>query len=486
MMKVQKTKALSELEQNVQTYTNHTTKFKRLMNDRAISNKERQQAYGKYILYAMKRQLTLEQIYAPMFKRCTDNLTFKLQEIDKLEEQQNLQKYLTLSFNQATIVESIFCSLDSQLNVSDMYSYEASNEVTKFFNNLRRIGAESVEGFALFAGVGIAKDLFVIKVPQNPKYDNLFHEYFVGISCLNKLRRHIPTFSYVFGAFTCSPPIINKDKSVSSFCSSKNNGVNYVIFEKVNGPSFRDVVKNCTLTQYLSYMIQVIIGLKFAHRHCDFTHYDLHDENVLLRDIPTANKKWVYVPYDYNNTTLYIKTDRIPTIIDYGRTHVKVKINSQPMNFGYFSDINGLFVDKSRPLYDIYKLMMFTLGSAYEQHNDGLLNEAIPLANIWTTDVGSNNQPYWPDVKNLADFHIKLKIEHNKYYQLSPEVLGIEKELGHKAFDKTLDLIDESYGDITSQIIKEKKDLLPTDQIFDCEKMRCVSLSKFKKDITEL
>jgi hypothetical protein len=66
----------------------------------------------------------------------------------------------------------------------------------------------------------------------------------------------------------------------------------------------------------------VYAPLKVLSNH--YTHYDLHDKNVLLYEVP--NKQYINIKYHTNNQEfIVIKTRYIPIIIDYGRSWVDCK-----------------------------------------------------------------------------------------------------------------------------------------------------------------
>ena len=129
-----------------------------------------------------------------------------------------IAKDLEPRFHEASFMAVLFCIFDVILFSpvpSSSGIRETNDKITNIFQDIRRIGAESVEGFALMSSFKQFDDMFVIKVPRNPENDRLFHEYFIGISCTNELRNIIPNYAYILGAFKCMPPTIGTDKRVN-------------------------------------------------------------------------------------------------------------------------------------------------------------------------------------------------------------------------------------------------------------------------------
>ena len=56
------------------------------------------------------------------------------------------------------------------------------------------------------------------------------HEAFIGLAGTNQLRKEIPNFSFIYGAFKCDGPIMpGKGKEVKQFCTGESKSpVTYV------------------------------------------------------------------------------------------------------------------------------------------------------------------------------------------------------------------------------------------------------------------
>lgn len=264
-----------------------------------------------------------------------------------------LIKNLNQYFYDPAVMEAATCIINS-------ITYSNDNDLIKeFLSNMRQIGTESVEGYALRAGLGTTDHGLIVKVARNEQADNLQHEYFVGAMCLNKLRLNSVSlnFAYILDLFKCSLPVIDNDKNIVSYCNLKDAKNNYVVYEDINPAiSFKEYMEKpeVEFTEWLNIFMQVLLGLSEAQKYFDFTHYDLHYENVLIRDLPAKQKMYLQYP----GQAEFILADKIATIIDYGRSHVKY----QHQNYGFSNfEKYGVYADKSFPMYDVFKLLVFSI-----------------------------------------------------------------------------------------------------------------------------
>lgn len=193
----------------------------------------------------------------------------------------------------------------------------------------------------------------IVKISKD--YNNLQHELFITLFCTNTLRGLVPNFSYIFGGFRCS-----KDKKIK-----------YLLCEGLTpNISMKEYVKTCKGIDFINKYLQVIYALKIAHSKYEFTHYNLHADNVLIKDtgVPISA-----IPYIINEKTEYIITDKIATLIDYSNSFIRYE--GKP--YGVFTLSNyGISGTSGFPMYDCYKLLGFCMYEMLEAKNMECFNVA--------------------------------------------------------------------------------------------------------------
>ena len=198
----------------------------------------------------------------------------------------------------ACAVDAVFYPLPDQQGTLTM-----SEMVKTSVTSLRRTGDESVYGYALLGGIKNTTDLFVLKVSRDREDDSdIAHEFFVGVKAINNLRRAgIPNFAVIYGAFRCSKPVIDSATGqVLDFCSDNvtdNDKIPYVIYENISPSISADsYARTGTKRQILSMILQVYLALEIAGENFGISHQDLHNKNVLMRDV--VPEKYFQIPYE--------------------------------------------------------------------------------------------------------------------------------------------------------------------------------------------
>jgi hypothetical protein len=293
---------------------------------------------------------------------------------------QEFKTIVTTQFQNSDALNTIACTIDSLFYTSpyDVGSLYLNNRIRFYLHNLRQLDGESLNGISMVADFDKAEDMFVLKVANDASHDELRHEMVVGLYGTNKLRRYIPNFAYIYGGFKCSPPLIDPEtKKVVSWCLNNQNAVNYILYEYIHPAiSFEDYLKTCTGAQFLNVYVQIMYALRLGLKLIDFSHYDLHHKNILLRKLTTIKGPF-QIAYETEHGVEYIITDLIPTIIDYGYAHIVLED-------GQHLGKNGLvpfsiFSYRSNIMHDLYKLLMFCLMTSYKYENHSVINEATKI-----------------------------------------------------------------------------------------------------------
>lgn len=322
------------------------------------------QQQKKYITSIERNRLLTSEV-CPISKLETYRKT--LPNIDP----ENFKSLIRENFYNNNLMKSILCVTNSIFfsEPIEKGNIAPNQRIRRWIKQLLKIGQPSVEGVAFRASFDKTDDVFVIKAPRSHNVD-LTHELIVGLQ-LNKLRGLVPNFAYVFGGFMCSEPILSSDasrKSPLGWCNLEYPAVEYIVYENiVPSVSMEQYCKTASFPDWLSKYMQILFALKLAHDTLDYTHYDLHYQNVLIRTTGIS-----YIPYNTEMGVVYIKTDGVATIIDYGYSHIKL-----PEGHIGVSDTNlvahSIYPNTSFQLHDAFKLLMFSALSAYMNKNVTLL-----------------------------------------------------------------------------------------------------------------
>ena len=183
--------------------------------------------------------------------------------------------------------------------------------------------------------------------------DNLAYEYIVG-QFINKLNNFYPCFIETYGIFhyktmntydysysnkTIDPTIfpkllkniaVNKYNINLAFACNEVTSIAILIQSIQNILQIRKLIKKDTIAKNYNFvkkhLIYVLyqIYLPLSMMRNIFTHYDLHQDNILIYYL--GMYKYIKMHYHYaNKTTISFNTCYIPKIIDYGRCYFNDK-----------------------------------------------------------------------------------------------------------------------------------------------------------------
>jgi hypothetical protein len=265
-----------------------------------------------------------------------------------LKAQINISKALHKGHIQSKNLQ-VLCS-DSSICIA--FGKQAK-EISDFFNRFKkfdyvelpviRIGAPSVNGFIheiKYSRLNY-NAYAILKSSAKETADNLYYEYQVG-KYINVVNKFLPSFIETYGLFQYKDEV-----TYNNFKNTKiirTNVLTDAFMEKT--PTLEDAcinpkhmcmliqhIKNAqTLSMYsldLTFIKQDLIYILFqvyASLYAltnSFTHYDLHDNNVLL--YKPVDSKYIEYHYHYkNNKVISFKSQYIAKIIDYGRCYYKL------------------------------------------------------------------------------------------------------------------------------------------------------------------
>lgn len=201
------------------------------------------------------------------------------------------------------------------------------------------------QNYTLVADFGSANNFFMIRADKVGKCEAL-HECIVGIHGLNNAS--VPNFAYTYGGFFCSPPEVDDDGNVLSWCGPGKEKVVYAVCENIGSKTLESILHECTLEEFLNLFCQVVLALRSVPR---FTHYNLTPSKIFLRDLPTL----VSIGYETEQGTQYLNTQRLAIISDYRYSTLRLEDRyiGNPNYIGY-----GVNPTRNFPLTDIYRLLI--------------------------------------------------------------------------------------------------------------------------------
>ena len=288
-------------------------------------------------------------------------------------------------FNQKNIIsrtdmKALFCLFDtmflseSKIKSREKGLYDLSKTIEKWIKKMVKISVNSKEGFIYISN--FSPDIqVVIKVAQKSNgLESKLREYFIGIKSLNKLRCLIPTFVYTIGSFLYPKP------TKTGKLDKETENTAFVVYEKIDGETINSLLKKNKLNfkQFLSIFIQLLLGLEVAQREVRFTHFDLHTDNVMIRqnDVSSYN---VHLDMSTYNV---IHPEFIPVIIDFGTSTCFI----ENRYIGSYDYMKYGMLNFMVPGYDMYKFLVYC---ARKTTNKELKQKIISIFLFY-----EDNEPY--------------------------------------------------------------------------------------------
>jgi len=403
-------------------------------------------------------------------------------------------------FWNASLLEYLFCVFNTSLVLEQQNPREnlrLANNKNVIDNINQLVSLKSGQyGDAWKVNLNGIKDLIVIKTPIDSRHDDLFHEFFIGVECLNKLREVIPNYMYIYGYFNCELPEKKLGaKEAVHFCrlhapqpaintkQVKTPSGSYLITEYISGLRFGEWCRNPqnkNLERYLSYILQIVFSLQVAGSSCQYTHYDLHDANVLLRDIDNET----YIKYNIGGNDIYIKTDKVATIIDYGLS--KVTVDGESFTPNGNSDSWARY----RPVVDLYRILGWSLlGISISDKDLTFFREVVKLLEWFEfyrnyLSKGNTSESFLlAEHRNgfILDFDANVEIldKNNQKVMVTQTFSKAKQEEAYKY--PLLDFwnfVRKTFPEVVNNIITNK---VPAN-VLNCDSMQCPSLDSILKE----
>lgn len=290
---------------------------------------------------------------------------------------QQIASLLYNNFYDPNVMKVISCLVSSIITYSNNNFIEDAI-IHQWFSDPKIISTGSLEGNVISTSIyqyQQSNNVFVIKSPKVGR--NLLHELFIGLYGINSLRNHIPNFAYTLGGFSCSSLSIVRN-NILTWCNPDPESNDNIILENIYGINLRQYIINYgtylkeihnqtdintyedyTITYILLYYLQILFSINIASKEIQFTHHDLHSLNVILRDVKVPDISF-FIPYQYKNKTIFLYTNKVATIIDFGFSRIEY-------NNKVYSLINSYkdLTKEKFPLNDAYHLLIDIMYNLY-------------------------------------------------------------------------------------------------------------------------
>jgi serine/threonine protein kinase len=282
---------------------------------------------------------------------CVANFIMNLQQEVGIASDSDIKNVLSHGYNNGSDMEEVAKSLMLKILTTKKIKTYGLYKLKEKVANFCKIGNKSRESFAYTLNVIDKHTNVVVKTSQKPnRYKDILREYIIGIESLNHIRNIIPTIVYTLGAFV-------HDKKV------------YVVYEYIKGASVRELLsqERINYNGWLTIFVQILMTLEIAQRKSLFTHFDMHSDNVIVRDVPDVRSNCSGYDVMLDNHMYTVEEDAmIPVIIDFGHSCALLRSTSTENRrcIGSYEHPNHGMVNFIVPGNDMYKFLVSSLHSA--------------------------------------------------------------------------------------------------------------------------
>jgi hypothetical protein len=186
------------------------------------------------------------------------------------------------------------------------------------------------------------------------------HEFFV-LKKLNNLRKFCPNFVGTFGMlngyvtreFFETPEKVVKTNILEQK-PQQAVPTSYLLLEYVSDITFEHVYEHGDIQSVTSILLGVLCALQIAQTKLQFTHYDLHDENILIRNVEPDS----FFAYIIDGKCVaYPTCGWFPVLIDMGSSYIK-GIEERPTRTSICNYHRGMQSTLYDPLGDLHHFML--------------------------------------------------------------------------------------------------------------------------------
>ena len=191
--------------------------------------------------------------------------------------------------------------------------------------------------------------------------DSIHYEFQV-MKQINTLLDKVPNFPTCLLYLKCATVDPHQQLCDSN---SSGNSREYILQEKIDGLPIRDFVeKTNSESMWLSILLQILVALQVAQDYIEFTHYDLHSSNFIIRKIESKYPVIMQVEMKSGKKINIPTFNYIPVIIDFGRAHIKLDTKKKYLaneisfnnHFTYADKTKTVLATKFSPVYDLVEI----------------------------------------------------------------------------------------------------------------------------------
>lgn len=361
------------------------------------------------------RDVEKQLIRSNMMTLCPNDVLIKLSESKRHIAPKVLEYFSKEQFNEDSAL-STSCALSSIFYHSDD---KKGYLLSKHIHNIKPVSS-GVFGNVYSVDLDDEENLFIIKVSIR---EDLTHELSIGLNVTNHMRKYIPNFAYIYGGFNCSFPMMSDD-NVINFCSDDSDKVVHVMYENIiPGTTVKDSIQTISVDDLYSAYTQAMLSILMANEHYNFTHYDLHYENVLLRD---GGKNTFQIKYIYHGINFYVKASKIATIIDYGMSYYELNGQSfgkENLDIEFITDYS-IYNHTNHVWNDIYKLFMYITLQAFSDKRIDIVNRfCLPIHGVFSQSSSKNTAlDFTTRDENMSKLYKEAGILAVRHFLLSQEI----------------------------------------------------------------
>jgi hypothetical protein len=410
---------------------------------------------------------------------CSDRMkNIYLKFLDQIDYEK-LTTLVTKEFYNIEVMKTMTCLINTVLTSEQDYIDYLTNP------NVLKMDSRKTDLLVFFTAFLTGKDrILAFKYDK----DNTLEEGMIGLLALNSMRSIIPTFAWIYGFTKCNLPIFTKSGNKYEIVTACRKKVEFkkkdyigMISEYIKGTTIYEYIKTpqsinvqeVTTKEVLRSLLTILYSVKYANEKFKYVHWDLHGDNVLMRELD-SNNSYIYLP----DVDEYLWVGKhLATIIDYGLSSFEYE--GKIISKYEFPELGINPELSTSPFNDFFKLINSLYSVSYNNYNKNKTNQIArnkfkTIQDIYAIFLGSNN----------ANDIYEVQEEANKNYAIFPNapnhtiddyVVKVSKDI--KTLDDMIDRIKLIAIDKNLNLITKNKPAV----VLSCDKSPCIEEEMMEK-----